>query len=315
MMISIIILTYNRDEALLDCISNIHRQSYSDKEIIVVDNGNNAKTRDLLEREFPETRYLPMDSNIACAGRNAGIKAAAGEIIVTLDDDVYFTSISDLAQIEQYFNERKNVHVLNFKIVFADDRQIIPFNWYHPKDYRTYGNIDFETDYIAEGASAFRKIVFEQSGYYPEEFFLSHEGPDLAYRIIDAGYTIAYSPVVEVIHMVDRRHRPGWRNSYYDTRNQIWLGIRNLPISLLIPHLSYRLLTTFLFCLFRGHLIWYFRALKDALAGIPSELQRRKPVSNITVKRLKQIRKDASGPIGKFAGFIEKFKLIKDYYN
>lgn len=245
-MISIVILTYNRQEVLQENLTKISRQTYKDKEVIVVDNGDSENTRSVLRQYNKDVVYLPMQSNIACAGRNAGIKYAKGDIIVTLDDDVIFTNDSDLASIDKFFRERRDIDVLNFKIVFEDDHKIIPFNWYHPRGYRKYGDTEFETDYIGEGAVAFRKSVFGKAGYYPEEFFLAHEGPDLAYRIIDAGFTIWYSPEIAVSHKVDRRHRPGWRNSYYDTRNQIWLGVRNYPLPALIRHLSYRLVTTFL---------------------------------------------------------------------
>lgn len=314
-MISIVILTYNRQEVLLENIDKIRRQTYADKEIIVVDNGNNAEIRESMKRDSPDVMYLPMMSNIACAGRNAGIKAAKGEIVVTLDDDVLFASDKELEKVCLFFKERKDVHALNFKIVFVDDRKIIPFNWYHPRDYRLYGDTEFETDYIGEGATAFRKMIFSNSGYYPEDFFLSHEGPDLAYRIINAGYTIYYTPSVEVVHMVDRRNRPSWRNSYYDTRNQVWLGIRNFPLLMLIRHIIYRSITTFLFCLFRGHIIWYIIAIRDAIAGIPKELKYRKPITKKTIKKLKNIRRLNPGFFQKMFDFAEKIHLVKGYYN
>jgi len=227
---------------------------------------------------------------------------------------VMFTASDSLTRITDLIAERPDVDAVNFKIVFPDDRSIIPFNWFHPRDHRLYGDREFETDYISEGAVAFRKGVFEQVGYYPREFFLSHEGPDLAYRMIDGGHKIIYNPDIEVMHRVSRLQRPSWRNSYYDTRNQVWIGIRNLPWAMLVPHMVYRLFTTFCFSAARGHLRWYFKAIYDAVSGIPRELGCRKPVSRETVRRLREIRKHRLGPLSKAREFLGKISLVGRYY-
>jgi GT2 family glycosyltransferase len=314
-MISIAILTFNRQEVLLENLEVISKQTYLNKEVIVVDNGNSKQTKNLVAQHYPQSTYIGMPSNVGCDARNFGLRAARGEIVVTLDDDVLLSEVDSLSKIIRCFERRRDASVMNFKIVFEEDRSIIPFNWFHPRDYRRYGNEEFETDYISEGAAAFRKEVFDHAGYYPAEFYLSHEGPDLAYRIINAGYTIIYSPEIEVIHKVDRNHRPSWRNSYYDTRNQIWLGVRNLPLAMLMQHMAYRLITTLLFSLFRGHIIWYLRAIWDAFIGIPREMKYRRPISRETVTRLREIRRCKPNLLNKIRQFFEKVRLIKGYYN
>ncbi len=314
-MISIVILTCNRQEVLLENLEMISKQTFSDKEVVIVDNGNSEQIKTLLDKYYHDYIYLNMPSNIGCGARNDGIIATHGEIVITLDDDVFFSDIHALERIVDLFKKKPDVSVINFKIVFDEDRRIIPFNWFHPRDYRRYGDMEFETDYISEGAVAFRREIFKLAGYYPAEFYLSHEGPDLAYRIINAGYKIIYSPKVEVIHKVSGIQRPNWRNSYYDTRNQIWLGIRNYPASMLIPHLIYRLGTTFLFSIARGHFRWYLKALLDAAIGLPRELTYRNPISKKNIKRLREIRKLKPGFLEKARDFAEKIQLVKRYYN
>lgn len=313
-MISVIILTCNRNKDLVNNLRVLIQQTLREKEIIIVDNGDTFYSDDI-NVEDVTCKYLKMSSNIGCDGRNYGIKAAKGDLIVSLDDDVLFNSQDALEKIIELFQKRPDVSVINFKIVFDQSNTIIPFNWFHPRNYLEFGDVEFETDYISEGAVAFRKEVFDKVGYYPGEFFLSHEGPDLAYRILDAGYKIIYSPQISVTHLVAGVQRLSWRNSYYDTRNQIWLGIRNLPVKMLIPHLIYRICTTFLFSLLRGHTLWYARGIRDAILGIPRELKNRKPISRQTVKRLRQIRKLKPGIRGKLIEFIEKIQLVRRYYN
>lgn len=314
-MISIVITTFNRPDVLARNLETLKGMQPYDKEILVVDNGRSEDTRAVCQRLEGRVQYIPMVDNIGCAARNAGIRAAQGDIVVTLDDDVLFSSQKGLEMILDFFRRQPEAAAVNFKIIFEDDKTIIPFNWFHPRDYQLFADQEFETDYISEGAVAFRREVFDKAGFYPAEFFISHEGPDLAYRIIDRGFKIFYCPHVEVIHLVSRLQRASWRNSYYDTRNQIWLGVRNFPLGKLFNHLVYRSLTTFVFCAARMHLRWYFKAMWDGFAGLPRQLAFRKPISPATLVRIREIRRFRPSIYNKIIDFIRRMKLVKRYYS
>ena len=58
----------------------------------------------------------------------------------------------------------------------------------------------FETYYYAGGAHAIKREVIEKLGKYPGDFFYGMEEYDLAYRILDAGYSIVYSDKIVMLH-------------------------------------------------------------------------------------------------------------------
>ena len=301
---------------LIDHLAMIYRQKYLNKEVIVVDNGSSDNTSKLVREEFPEVRIITLDDNIGCAARNIGIKAAVNNIVVTLDDDVIFVDDNSLRGIVSFFNEhnREKVAAMAMKILDINN-EVLPLNWYHPKDMRIYADECFETDYIPEGAIAFRKDLLAETGMYPKSFFLSHEGPDLAYRIINKNYEIWYNPNVSVYHKCSPIGKTNWRYSYFDTRNQIWLAIRNLPIFQAILYISYRLATTFIFCLQQKKLRWYFKALFDAMKGLPREWNDRSVLSESNVKRLKKIRQDKPGIFYKIKAQFIRQQILKSKYN
>ena len=200
--------------------------------------------------------------------------------------------------------ERQSADVINFKILYHGTKELIPFNWFHPRPFETHSQTAFETDYISEGAAAFRKKIFATVGYYPEDFFISHEGYDLAYRLLDRKFKIIYSPDIEVYHKISRVQRESWRNSYYDTRNYIWLIIKYYPPLSACRHLLYRLCTTFLFALRRGQPHWYLLALRDAIRGLPIQLRKRQVLGTRTTAKLKEIRRYAPGLGYKIGSFI-----------
>jgi glucosyl-dolichyl phosphate glucuronosyltransferase len=89
---SIIIPTYNRADELRETIRSIAKLTVDgDWELVVVDNRSPDHTRAVVEdeqRSFPSTlRYLYEPEQGRYAALNAGIRAAAGNIIATTDDD------------------------------------------------------------------------------------------------------------------------------------------------------------------------------------------------------------------------------------
>ena len=75
---------------------------------------------------------------------------------------------------------------VNFKVVEEGTGRLL--NWVHHRSARLFADVSFDTYEITEGAAAFRRSSLQAAGGYPESFFLSHEGPDLAYRLMDRGW-------------------------------------------------------------------------------------------------------------------------------
>ncbi len=98
-LISVIIPTYGRSEYLLRAVNSVLKQSYSNIEVIVVDdNGTNTvnqittyeNLRSLLLQDN-RLKYIPHQINLnGAAARNTGINASKGEFICFLDDDDEF---------------------------------------------------------------------------------------------------------------------------------------------------------------------------------------------------------------------------------
>ena len=86
-MISVIVPTYNRAHRLPRALDSILCQSYSPKEIIVVDDGSTDETSDLMTSEYSEIVFIQQQNTGVSSARNAGIKRASGDWITFLDSD------------------------------------------------------------------------------------------------------------------------------------------------------------------------------------------------------------------------------------
>jgi glycosyltransferase involved in cell wall biosynthesis len=90
---SIIIPTYNRANLLSKAIESVIEQTYTNWELIIVDDGSTDHTKELVEnysKKDNRFRYVYQENAERSTARNNGIKNANGEYICFLDSDDYF---------------------------------------------------------------------------------------------------------------------------------------------------------------------------------------------------------------------------------
>lgn len=87
-MVSVIIPSYNRADKIKPAVESVLAQTYADLELIVVDDGSNDNTKEVIESiNDPRVRYVWQTNAGACAARNNGISHANGEYIAFHDSD------------------------------------------------------------------------------------------------------------------------------------------------------------------------------------------------------------------------------------
>ncbi len=89
-LVSVIIPTYNRAHCLIPTIQSALVQSYQPIEVLVIDDGSNDNTGDLIREHFQSdfrVRYVYQENARVCAARNHGLRLAQGDLIAFLDSD------------------------------------------------------------------------------------------------------------------------------------------------------------------------------------------------------------------------------------
>lgn len=87
-MISIIIPTYQHAEALLLCLASIAHQTFSDYEVIVVDDGSTDSTKEVVRASSVKVKYIKQENGGAPQARNRGFAESSGEYVIFCDADV-----------------------------------------------------------------------------------------------------------------------------------------------------------------------------------------------------------------------------------
>jgi GT2 family glycosyltransferase len=285
---SIAILNYQRRDVLRRALTAARRQRYPGLDVIAVDNASTDGSVEMVRAEFPDVRVVPLSENIGAAARNAGVAAARGEIVFTLDNDVLFTSDDDVERGLAVFERHPQAAVVNFMIV-GPDRRLSRRDWCHPRDAEGWAEREFATCYVLEGASACRRQAFLTAGGYWPPFFIGHEGWDLALRLLDQGHELVYTPGVRVQHLVDPSARPSSRIYYTFVRNAIWVALRNHRLRAAAASIAQDLLLM-AFCAGRaGHLAAWARGVADGVRGAPGALATRRPLSAQAYARIAEL--------------------------
>ena len=229
--LSFIIISYNRSADLLELLKNISQLEQAHQlleEIIVVNNASNENYDEIRSfvKDHSSLPYIYFDSpeNLGVAkGRNYALDKGKAPIIIMLDDDAVLQNKDCLVNLVKEFetnNTKKPKAIVSFKVLYYDNLQMqenaLPhkkFNEYKDKSF-------FETYYYAGGAHAIKRKVIEDLGRYPGDFFYGMEEYDLAYRILDAGYSIVYSDQVVMLH----KESPLGRKPKKEKLQMMWLN-------------------------------------------------------------------------------------------
>lgn len=88
--VSVVIPSYNCARYIGQAVESVLSQTFSDWEIIVVDDGSKDHTREVLQVYGHQVRYVRQQNQGVSVARNHGISLARGEFVAFLDADDYF---------------------------------------------------------------------------------------------------------------------------------------------------------------------------------------------------------------------------------
>ncbi len=168
--VSVIVPTYNRAHFLGEAVRSVLAQTFSDLELVVVDDGSTDGTPDVLRAVSDgRLRCLRQENRGVSAALNAGIRAARGASIARLDsDDVW---LPELLEIETAaLDARPEVGVV-YARAQAMDRDGAPLPCFWGSAERFPGEplqSLLHGDFTCTVTSLARRACFERVGLYDE---------------------------------------------------------------------------------------------------------------------------------------------------
>lgn len=272
--VSVGILTFNRRAAVLKAIQSVYDQGLADVEIVVVDSASTDGTRDAVRTRFPHVKLIRLPRNLGCVGgRNHVYANCNGNFIVNVDDDGFLGEAA-LQRIIDVFESDPLIGIISMRRMFTDELG----------SEQTAGDGKQEVGSFSGGLSAFRRVMLDEIGYYPEDFFYFSEEAHLAIRALDAGYKIVHAPDVIMWHpRLGPSSETRW--DYYRLRNPLLVVLQLFPGWLLVKYLVLRTGSYFLVSLKRGTPHQYLRAVGHLFWHLPATLRERRPCSATAVRK------------------------------
>jgi len=220
-IVSVIIVSYNVETFLMDCIESLKtKPSDVPVEIIVVDNNSTDNSVRKLQQKFPEIPIIQSEINIGfAAANNLGASHAKGQYLFLLNPDTaveegaidelynFLTSHSSAGAAGSYLKNPDGTFQIScypfptlfrelWRLLHLDS--IIPLGSYpqHKWDTRSPRKCD-----VVQGTSLMiKRSVWDALKGLDENFFIYSEEVDFCYRLVKAGFENYWVPTSRVIH-------------------------------------------------------------------------------------------------------------------
>jgi GT2 family glycosyltransferase len=165
--VSVIIPTYNRKILLAKAIDSVLSQTYTDFELIVVDDGSDDGTPDLLKKYHLKLRALIQSNKGVSAARNAGINASKGQLIAFLDSDDLWLKNKLKRQVDFFTHNPDALICQTDEIWIRNGRRVNP-----KKRHKKPSGMIFEQSLalclISPSAVMLRKTLLDEVGLFDE---------------------------------------------------------------------------------------------------------------------------------------------------
>ena len=286
-MISVVIPSYNRCEAMRALLGDLRAQEGVEFEVVVVDDCSPDESVDTIRREFPEVRLFVNEENSGpSVTRNRAIREATGEVVVGFDSDVTVPDNRFLAKVAEKFSLRPEVTGMAFRLFKPDGETEDVERWWHPRSIEEFVGREFFTSYFSGTAYAFRREAAIEAGLYTEILYMHYEEVELAWRVMDAGGRILYVPDLAVCHHANPVSRRNQVEVFLKPRNQILLAVSCLPwaraCAYVVPRTGFQCLKA----IRRGHLGDFAKAMRSAIELLPRQMKARQPLKETTLREI-----------------------------
>ena len=206
--VSVIVCTYNGARTIRDCLEGLKRLTYSNYEVIVVDDGSTDATA-TIAREY-DCRVIQTENRGLASARNTGLAAATGDIIAYIDDDAY-PDPHWLTYLAATFLSTSHAAVGGPNMAPPGDGPIAECVARAPGGPTHVLLGDREAEHLPGCNMAFRRIRLEEIGGFDPQFRTAGDDVDVCWKLRERGWTLGFSAAAVVWHHRRNSVRTYWK--------------------------------------------------------------------------------------------------------
>lgn len=310
--VSILVVTWNGDDLLRECLASLGAVVGAVPEIVVVDNADAESTRRLVAA-CRNTKYLSAADNLGFAGgNNLGWPHTTREYVVLLNNDTRLTGDS-ISPLVEYMDEHPACAAAQGTVVFESDPDLTDGTgvWWSPigilapegvrKPLADAPRSPREVFSVGGAFFIVRKSAVEAAGgLFYDHFKSYYEEINLCHRLWLSGFVCAYVPTIPVVHRHsatagklgwDRILKQYYRNIWFSTLTCFgWYGLLRFvpPMFLLCVGQSFLALLKGRTNVVKAHAgnlvqLWHGRGL---IRAARAQIRRRRVISDLQLFRI-----------------------------
>jgi GT2 family glycosyltransferase len=304
--VSVIILNWNGKENTINCLEALKMTTYSNYEIIVVDNGSTDGSVEYFKDNYPGIKFIENRENLGFAeGNNVAIRQVLErkeiKYIALLNNDTIVKSdwleklVNALETDEKVGScQPKVLSLINSDTIDSAGIYIDRYGGaymvgYEEKDIGQYSKI-MEVFGVCAGAALYRAKMLNQIGLFDKDFFAYYEDVDLAIRARLFGWKSVCVPqaIIYHIHSATLGNDSPFKK-YLLERNSYYYVIKNLPPKVILLFLISKARSEFFTLIYLAKTRKFkmikslFKGTLDAIGNLPLILSKR---ADIQAKRL-----------------------------
>lgn len=327
MMVSVLIVTFNSEGVIRECLESVLRSSYSDFEVLIYDNASSDNTVNIIEDTLKYREKVKLISSKFNRGFGYGLNRlvdiARGEIIVSLNPD---TEVREdwIEKAVRHFS-KVDTGMVATRVLFRDIPDTLDSaghllypdglnrgRGHNLKSANRFTSVE-EVAFPSGAAGFYRRELYQKARGIDESLFLFGDDTDIGLKIRLLGYRCIYEPESVVYHKYSSSvGRYSDLKAYYVERNRLIILLKYFPPDLILGSIYYTF-KRFLFhnisailnkgstyryiergSIFRLYLLM-FMAYGDVILGLPEILDSRKRLpSEIRREEMKKILREFS---------------------
>jgi len=258
-LVSIIVVNWNGIKYIKECLDSLSNLSYSNYEIILVDNASSDGSVELVEKNYPTVKLIRNKENLGFAeGNNIGIKETKGDLIALFNPDAiaekeWLSSLVSVLQSSEtigavagkiyYYGDKFGKNAVFCTWSKVDPHSASPYNFHKNEPVS-------KVDYLSGAAMVVKRTVIDKIGFLDPNYFLYFDETDWCARMIRAGYDLVYVPTAIAWHVVSASVDNLLKKTYYMERSRIRFALKNFDTSY-IPVFVFIFLSESFFIFFR----------------------------------------------------------------
>lgn len=340
-LVSVVILNYNASSFLNDCINSVLNSTYSNIEIIFVDNASTDNSINLIRRNYGHLNNIKIiinDQNFGFnEGNNIGFAYSKGEFCLFMNPDAKITNPNTIEKLIQVLMTKKDVGIIAPVLLDYESDIVQSAGVYQSFRPFEYGKGECYETFIAKNPVAFpvavtpgafvivRRKLINEIGLFDKVFFMQGDIDDLSFRAWKKGYKVVILPTATVMHYEGGSVKHDFTNSnqrllriyYHGIRADFAVTTKNFDFINVVKFVSIRLMVyfveTFLISIKYKSvypLLAYFKAICWNLKQFKFTYLKRKIIRQ---NRLIQDSLIMPYILGKctFSGYIKRFRQFR----